>query len=146
MGLPIDLVGIQDLRIPVQITSKIKIPAKVSIFVSLEDKKARGIHMSRLYLVLHEYFSKHIVSFSGLKKTLNQSIKGQKGISASGRILLRASWPVLKKALKSSIKGWREYPFHIEVNYSKKQNSWTYTAGAEILYSSTCPCSASLVP
>ena len=44
MGLPIDLVGIQDIRIPVQLSSKIKVPAKVSIFVSLEDKNVRGIH------------------------------------------------------------------------------------------------------
>lgn len=144
MGLPIDLVGIQDIRMPVQLTSKVRVPAKVSILVSLEDKNTRGIHMSRLYLILHEYFSKNVVSFSGLKQALNQSIKGQKGISESGRIRLSACWPVLKKALKSSIKGWREYPFHMEVNYSKEGNTWTYISGAEVLYSSTCPCSASL--
>lgn len=144
MGPPIDLVGIQDIKIPVQLSSKVKVSAKVSILVSLEDQNTRGIHMSRLYLILHDYFSKNIVSFSGLKKALSQSINGQKGISESGRIRLEAHWPVLKKALKSSIEGWREYPFHIEVNYSKKENSWTYIAGAEVLYSSTCPCSASL--
>ena len=100
--------------------------------------------MSRLYLLLHEYFSKNIVSFSGLKKALSQSIKGQKGISESGRLCLETHWPVLKKALKSSIKGWREYPVQMEVHYSKPENLWTYVAGAEVLYSSTCPCSASL--
>ena len=144
MGLPIDLVGIQNIKMPVQLTSQIQVPARVSILVSLEDKNTRGIHMSRLYLILHEYFSKNVVSFSGLKKALSQSIRGQKGISESGRIHLESHWPILKKALKSSIKGWREYPFHMEINYSKKENAWTYIAGAEVLYSSTCPCSASL--
>ena len=143
-ALPIDLVGIQDLKIPVRLTPKITTSANLSVLVSLEDQNTRGIHMSRLYLILHKYFSKNIVSFSGLKKVLSQVIKGQKGISESGRIRLEANWPVLRKALKSSLSGWREYPFYLELNYLKKEDSFTYIAGGEVLYSSTCPCSASL--
>ena len=140
----IDLVGIKDLKIPVRLTSKLSIPANLSILVSLKDKKVRGIHMSRMYLGLHDYFSKNIVQFSGLKKVLTQVIKDQGGISESGRIQLKSNWPVLRKALKSSIQGWREYPFYFEVNYSKKEKTFNYTVGGEVLYSSTCPCSASL--
>ena len=144
LNLPVDLVGLQDLKIPVKLTPKIKVGGCLSILVSLEDKNTRGIHMSRLYLGLHEYFSKNTVSFLGLKNSLVKIIKNQKGISQSGRIRLEANWPVLRKALKSSLIGWREYPFYFEVNYSKKDNSFKYTAGGEVLYSSTCPCSASL--
>ena len=143
-SLPIDLVGIQDLKLPVRLTTKITSSAHLSILVSLEDKNTRGIHMSRLYLSLHDYFSKNIVSFSGLKKVLIKAIKSQKGTSYSGRIRLESRWPVLRNALKSSLSGWREYPFFFELSYLEKENSFQYIAGGEVLYSSTCPCSASL--
>ena len=100
--------------------------------------------MSRLYLSLHEHFSKDVLSFSGLKKVLIKAIKSQKGVSKSGRICLESKWPVLRKALKSSVSGWREYPFYFELTYSQKEDSFGYIAGGEVLYSSTCPCSASL--
>ena len=100
--------------------------------------------MSRLYLSLHDYFSKNIVSFSGLKKVLISAIKSQKGHSCSGRIRLESNWPTLRKALKSSLSGWREYPFYFEVSYLKKDDSFKYIVGGDVLYSSTCPCSASL--
>lgn len=146
LGQRIDLVGIRDLRLPVQLSKKLKVSARLSLWVSLKDESARGIHMSRLYLSLHEYFAKHVVSFSGLKRLLLKGVKSQGGISDSGRLRLESGLPVLRKALKSSISGWREYPFHFEVNYNSKESpsSFEYIAGGEILYSSTCPCSASL--
>ncbi len=143
-GLPIDLVGIQDLKLPVRLSPKITASASLSVLVSLEDKQVRGIHMSRLYLSLHDYFSKSVVSFSGLKKILISAIKSQQGNSLSGRIRLKSKWPILRKALKSSLSGWREYPFYFELSYLKSANSFKYVAGGEVLYSSTCPCSASL--
>ena len=143
-GQSIDLVGLRDLQIPVRLTKKITASANLSIFVSLEDKKTRGIHMSRLYLCLHESLSKNIANFSSLKKILLSAIKSQKNSSHSGKIHLESRWPVLRKALKSSLSGWREYPFFFELSYSKKQDSFKYIAGGEVLYSSTCPCSASL--
>ena len=143
-SLPIDLVGIKNLSLPIQLSSKIKVSANVSILVSLEDKNTRGIHMSRLYLILHEYFSKNIVEIYGLKKVLIKVIKSQKKLSNSGRIRLESNWPVLRKALKSSFSGWREYPFYFELDHVKKEGSFKYTIGGEVLYSSTCPCSASL--
>ena len=73
-----------------------------------------------------------------------KAIQSQKEDSGSGRIKLSVNWPVLRKALKSSVKGWRDYPVYFQVNYSKKKNSFEYIAGGKVLYSSTCPCSASL--
>lgn len=142
--LPVDLVGIHDLEMPVQLADEIKRKAKLSILVSLEDQKHRGIHMSRLYSCLHDYFSNNIVSLSGMKKLLLSAIQSQKGISYSGRIRLESEWPVIRKSLKSRLSGWREYPFYFEINYLKKEDSFQYMVGGEVLYSSTCPCSASL--
>ena len=142
--LPIDLVGLQDLRLPVRLTDKLTALAKVTLLVSLDNKKQRGIHMSRLYLTLFEEFSKKTISFSSLKTALQKAIKSQKGDSSSGQIKLSVDWLALRKALKSSIKGWRNYPIYFQVDYSKKENSFSYIAGGEVVYSSTCPCSTSL--
>ena len=84
-NLPIDSVGIQGLKMPIHLTSQITNLATISLFVSLDDKTTRGIHMSRLYLILHEYFSKNTLSFLSLKKILLKAIKAQKGISKSGK-------------------------------------------------------------
>ena len=140
---PIDLVGLKDVELPVQLTSKIQNSAQVSLQVSLDNPLNRGIHMSRLYLLLHENFSKKPITFSLLKKTLIQGIKSQKGDSSSGSLSLKSKWPVLRKALKSSLKGWREYPFYLEVHHHSKKKT-EFIVGGEVLYSSTCPCSSSL--
>ena len=141
---PVDLVGLYGLRMPVRLNPEVTVSACLDAHVSLSDRTARGIHMSRLYLSLHEHFAQNTVSFSGLKKLLTNMIQSQKDISDSGRLKLSAHWPVLRKALKSQISGWREYPFFYEVDYSAKTDSFKYIMGGEILYSSTCPCSASL--
>jgi len=142
--IPIDLVGLKDVELPVKLTNKIQNSAQVSLQVSLDNPLNRGIHMSRLYLLLHKNFSKEPIHFSLLKKSLWQGIQSQNGDSGSGRLSVKSRWPVLRKALKSSLKGWREYPFYFEVGYSAKKKQFEFVAGAEVLYSSTCPCSASL--
>ena len=142
--LPIDLVGLKDVEMPVKLTNKIQNSAKISLQVSLDSPLNRGVHMSRLYLLLHDNFSKKPISFSLLKKSLSQGIKSQKGASSSGHISVKSRWPVLRKALKSSLQGWREYPFYFDVLYSSKKKKFEFIVGGEILYSSTCPCSTSL--
>lgn len=143
-NLSIDLVGLRQVKIPIRLNSKFQNSAELSLLISLDSKKNRGIHMSRLYFILHEQLSKNKLSFSVLKNILQKSIQSQKGLSSSGRIQLKSHWPVLKPALKSSLKGWREYPFYYEIQYFKKTKKWSYIAGTEVLYSSTCPCSALL--
>ncbi|MBC6415199.1 MAG: GTP cyclohydrolase I FolE2 [Bdellovibrionales bacterium] len=142
--LAIDSVGLQNVKIPVKLNTRIQNSADVSLFVSLDSPFNRGIHMSRLYLILHEHFSKKPLSFSLLKTALIKGIKSQKGISSSGSLQIKTKWPILRKALKSPLTGWREYPYHLEVNYSAKTKQFEFLASSEVLYSSTCPCSSSL--
>ena len=144
LNLPIDWVGLRNVKFPIQLNSKLKNSADISFLISLDNGKTRGIHMSRLYLILHDAFSKNSLSFSVMEKALMEGIKSQDGNSGSGKIRIQSQWPILRKALKSHFKGWREYPFFFEINYSKKSKTFEWIAGAEVLYSSTCPCSASL--
>ena len=140
-SVPIDFSGIQDLQIPVQITKSLQVQAKVNLFVSL-DASQRGIHMSRMYQAFHQFCMKEVLSFEGLKRLLLKIVREQKETSQSGRIRVSAQWPVERKALISAASGWRYYPFFYEVTY--KESSFDFILGGEILYSSTCPCSAAL--
>ena len=141
---PIDLVGIQGLKMPVRLTDKLTVPSVLEAAVSLDDPKTRGIHMSRMYLTLHDFFSRKVADFAGLKKILLKIIRDQGGISQSGRLRLASEWPVQRKSLKSSARGWRVYPFFAEVSFFKTDSQFQFVMGGEALYSSTCPCSASL--
>ena len=140
-SVPIDFSGIQDLQVPVRLTESLRVPAKVNLFVSL-DASQRGIHMSRMYQAFHQFASEEVLSLEGLKQFLLKIIQEQKGTSQSGRVRVSAEWPVERKALKSSSSGWRYYPFFYEVTC--KTDSFDFILGGEILYSSTCPCSAAL--
>ena len=144
-NLFIDLVGIKQLEIPVRLKKDLTVPSQIDIYVSL-DKDRRGLHMSRLYLSLHDFFSKNTLSFSNLKKILLKVVKDQEIQKQKGKIRVSAKWPVKRKALKSSSEGWRYYPVFFEVNYdkSREKNPFEEILGGEVLYSSTCPCSASL--
>ena len=140
-SLPIDYVGISDLQIPIRINKETTVEACVSVFVSL-DKAHRGIHMSRIYLALHEFFKKNQLSFENLEKSLLQIINEQGALSDSGKLQISFNLPVQKPTLKSSFSGWRYYPLSFEVSF--KNQSWQRILSGDITYSSTCPCSAAL--
>ena len=140
-SVPIDFSGIQDLQAPVQITKSLQVRARVNLFVSL-DASQRGIHMSRMYQAFHQFCSKEVLSFEGLKQLLLKIVREQKESSQSGRIRVSSEWPVERTALISGASGWRYYPFFYEVTY--REDSFDFVLGGEILYSSTCPCSAAL--
>ena len=144
-SLPIDFVGIRNLEMPVCLKEGLhQVPAVIDIFVSLDDPKARGIHMSRIYRSLHDFFEKETLSFSAMEKVLKEIIGRQEKISHSGRLKISAKWPKNTKALKSALSGWRYHPFFYQTEFQEKQNITDYILGGEVLYSSTCPCSASL--
>lgn len=144
-SFPIDFVGIQNLEMPIRLTDNShQVPAVIDVFVSLNDPKARGVHMSRIYESLHSFFEKKAVSFSSLETVLKEIINRQKKISQNGRLKVSAKWPKNTKALKSTLSGWRYYPFFYQTEFQGKENITRYILGGEVLYSSTCPCSASL--
>ena len=155
-------VGLEGVELPLRVQwgSQVQqVIAKMDVFVSLDHPLMKGIHMSRLYLSLYEFSQKKILTLSSLEKLLSQCIASQKGISSGGRII--ASWKGAfeKKALKSSYKGWHTYPCSYEVTYPQndsyqrslikkhKRNPRIKAKkflNIQVLYSSTCPCSAAL--
>ena len=142
-SLPIDLVGIQGLEIPIHLKGlKGPVPASVDAAVSLEDPQVRGVHMSRMSKTLHDRFRISPLSFKLLSASLKEIISRQGKPSLRGRIHVSAKQPVLRKALKSALKGWRYYPFFYQAVWDGKK--FNYVLGGSVVYSSTCPCSAAL--
>ncbi len=142
----IDKVGIEDLEMPVRIQNGRRLsslPAHISALVSLNEAQ-RGIHMSRIYLKLHDFLAQNTLNLKNMTKLLSLMIQSQKGLSKTAYLRLDWKWPVKRKALKSdSLTGWRSYPVFYEGRL-EEQKKPDLIMGFKITYSSTCPCSASL--
>ncbi len=147
VGGLIDRVGIEDLEIPVQVregSQTLQLQSKVTAMVSLDNAYMRGIHMSRIYLTLHDFLGKQMLDLKTVKVLLNELVKSQKGISKKAYLKFEWQWPVKRKALKTeTLEGWRYYPVFYEGRLLEDGRE-ELIIGARITYSSTCPCSASL--
>lgn len=142
----LDRVGMKSIECPVQfeVNSKLSvIPAKVDAYVSLDKADAKGIHMSRLFLNVTEALENNVLNFVLLEKLLAQILDTHKGISKSAEIKVHFELPVKRKALLSSEHGWRQYPISF-ISRLNSDGTFTRRYKIEILYSSTCPCSAAL--
>ena len=147
IGGVIDQVGIEDLEIPIKVqqgSEILQLQSRVKAMVSLDDENMRGIHMSRIYLALHDFLEKEIFTLNGIKELLQQLVNSQRGVAKRAYLKFDWQWPVKRKALKTdSLEGWRCYPVFYEGRYLEKENI-ELIMGMQITYSSTCPCSASL--
>ncbi|GMM85011.1 GTP cyclohydrolase FolE2 [Pseudoalteromonas sp. MTN2-4] len=137
-------VGMENIAVPLLIEAdknRISVTAQSDLFVSL-DSDAKGIHMSRLYLLLNEYIAGQVLDEHTLAKMMDAMLSSQKGLSQQARLNLKFELPLLKPALLSNNSGYNAYPIEIEVVQS--QQSRQIHVSLTIPYSSTCPCSAAL--
>ncbi len=118
------------------------VPSHINAYVSIDDNKAKGIHMSRLYIILREALKEATFDESLVKNVLSQFVKSQEGLSESSSVEFKFNYLVKRKALKSEQEGWREYPIVIKGVQNKGQVQ--IFCQLDIAYSSTCPCSAAL--
>jgi GTP cyclohydrolase I len=145
---PIDKVGMSGVEIPVQLKSSgsktFIIPARADAFVSLDQENVKGIHMSRLYLLLQEKMESEILSFSLLEEITKAFVDSHKDLSSKSYIKITFDFMTKRPALLSEKSGWRSYPVTLEASYDSKKNECNFKMGITITYSSTCPCSAAL--
>ncbi len=144
----LDRVGMSNVEMPIKLKIRpmgtMVIPAKCDVFVNLIDSKSKGIHMSRLYLSLQEALMNEELNLSSLEQLLNHFVVDQEGISNESSLRFSFNLPVQRKALVSNQKGWRQYPVWVKAALNQKTGVVNFTLGGEVLYSSTCPCSAAL--
>lgn len=121
-----------------------QIPLLASAFVSLDQTDTRGIHMSRLYRLLTEKISETNLNEINWSELAKSFVDSQSGLSQKSEIKIAGQLPLWRSSLVSKEKGQRLYPFTMICNFNSVKNESTFEVAFEVLYSSTCPCSASL--
>ena len=141
----LDWVGMSDIHQPILVRDgqdSHKAQARVQVYVDLNDAHAKGIHMSRLYLLLDEHARTRPLSVSGLKLLLGSLHSSHVDLSDKAFIQFEFDYELRQTALISNNSGWASYPVTVKGTLDKGEMH--LEIGVEILYSSTCPCSAAL--
>lgn len=121
-----------------------QLPAIANIFVNLKNPTAKGIHMSRVYLLVTQAFESGNLKISAIKDLLKNMVDSQDGVSDKAKVVLEFQLPVKRKALMSDLSGLRHYPVRLEWEFKAETGEITQILDFKVLYSSTCPCSAAL--
>ena len=141
----LDWVGMSNIEMPIMLASKDEadqmISAYVDAYVNLNEPQAKGIHMSRLHLIINQLASVRCDQGT-VKKLLDDIVTSQSGIGHASRIRLSFDLLLNKPALLSGESGYQTYP--IVIDAQKKPQGYQFQFELTIPYSSTCPCSASL--
>lgn len=119
-----------------------QLPARASAFVDLIDPTARGIHMSRLFLLLDTHLQQAELSPQGIASLLRSFLRSHEQLSESASVRIEFDWLVRRRALRSDNSGWRSYP--VAVRGRLDETGLSVELELSLQYSSTCPCSAAL--
>jgi GTP cyclohydrolase I len=142
----LDWVGMSNIEIPIMVASKGEtermVSAHVDAFVNLKEPEAKGIHMSRLYLLLDELSSSDILNYKSLVTLLKGFISSHQELSDNAKVQFRFDYHLRRKSLISGKLGWKAYPVILTGLLSKGVLS--VELAIDVRYSSTCPCSAAL--
>ncbi|TMU18139.1 GTP cyclohydrolase I FolE2 [Halomonas sp. ATBC28] len=133
-------VGMEGITLPVQLGTR-SVTAKLDAGVSLDEAKARGIHMSRLYLALAP-LEEAPLTLSTVKEILRAFLTSQEGLSKQAHLNVEGELPLKREALISPLAGWKSYPFTLRCQLTP--DGFQAELGLTVGYSSTCPCSAAL--
>ena len=142
----LDWVGMNDIEVPVRIEddrgNTIQSTAIVTAYVNLVNPEEKGIHMSRLYLHLDQAFRDRTLSPATLRQILRSFLDSHDGLSNRALVRVDFDYVVRRPALASDNEGWRRYP--VSMIGIMEDQEFNLEMGLEVLYSSTCPCSAAL--
>jgi GTP cyclohydrolase I len=142
----LDWVGMSNIEMPIMLDSKDQsarmVSAFVDAFVNLNDAKAKGIHMSRLYLLLDELSTNHVLNYQTLVTLLDGFISSHQDLSDNAKVCFHFDYHLRRKSLVSGKQGWKAYPTTITGRLNNGE--LTIELAINVKYSSTCPCSAAL--
>ncbi len=142
----LDWVGMDGIDLPVRYIDArgepLTAPARVSVQVDLADKRARGIHMSRLYLLLEDTLASQTLTPSMLCSLLHALLESHKDLSTCVRLRIEYAHLLKRPALVSANAGWKSYPVLVEA--SLLDGHFAVQLGCDVQYSSTCPASLAL--
>jgi GTP cyclohydrolase I len=146
LGGTLDWVGMDGIEMPVCFNAGDgdvqRSSARVGAFVNLVRTDQRGIHMSRLYLLLDEYLGAKAIDAAMLENLLRAFLASHADLADRARVSIRFDQLVRRPALRSANSGWRAYP--VSIAASLDADGFHLELGTEVVYSSTCPASAAL--
>jgi GTP cyclohydrolase IB len=141
----LDWVGMSDIHQPILLRDggeEQRVQANVQVYVDLNDPHAKGIHMSRLYLLLDEHARTRPLSVAGMKMLLAALHGSHQDLSTRAFVQFDFDYEVRQPALLSDNAGWASYPVSLKGTWI--DGEMQIELGVRVTYSSTCPCSAAL--
>jgi len=144
-------VGMSGIELPILIkqaqtdgktTQEIRLSSQAQAYVSLDVPESKGIHMSRLYLLLDEMATQEALSPERIKQILDLFIESHKELSANAFLEFKFDYYERRRSLKSDNSGWKHYPTTLRGEL--RNGKFECELSIEVPYSSTCPCSAAL--
>ena len=143
---PLDRVGMAGVELAIRRTGAdgvtLRTPARAEATVSLDDPDAKGIHMSRLFLLAQDVFDRRDLTPAAAAEAVTGFVTSHAAISHTAQLAVAFEHLVKRPALLSSLAGWRSYPVRIQAAGGPR--GMTHTLAVRVSYSSTCPCSAAL--
>jgi len=119
-----------------------QVSATVTAYVNLNNPEVRGIHMSRLYLLLMQYAETQSLSPASLRTFIDSLLNSHTDISDQAYVEIAFNHLIKQPALVSNNSGWKAYP--VKVITLLKEKKVQQELRVSVPYSSTCPCSAAL--
>lgn len=141
----LDWVGMANVHQPFRLREnglEIRVHGNAHVFVDLADPEAKGIHMSRLYLLLQRYAADEVLSVASLRRILEELRISHEELSTRALLEVGFDHFVRRQALKSDNEGWSSYPVRVRAQWL--DGAPRVELSVAVTYSSTCPCSAAL--
>lgn len=139
-SLPLDWVGMCGIALPLCLGDQ-HCNATADAGVDLADGRSRGIHMSRLYLAL-AVLKREPLTVPLIHRVLQQFRDSHEGLSSQAHLTLHFDVLLERPALISTESGYKRYPLKVDAILSDEM--FHVELNAQVVYSSTCPCSAAL--
>ena len=142
----LEWVGMGEIEVPISLNSPdgrtVQSGARVTAYVNLTRPEARGIHMSRLYLHVDKSLSNEPLTPCSLRRLLKDFLDSHAELSDHALVRIRFDHLVRRRALVSDNSGWKSYP--VMLTALMDRGHFSLELACEVVYSSTCPCSAAL--
>lgn len=144
-------VGMSGIELPILVnqaqidgatTNEIRMSSQAQAYVSLDVPESKGIHMSRLYLLLDEMATQEALNPARIKQILDRFIESHQTLSANAFVEFKFDYYERRRSLKSDNSGWKHYPTTLRGEI--RDGHFQCELSIEVPYSSTCPCSAAL--
>ncbi len=141
----LDWVGMSQIELPILLAQAgvepVRSLARVQAYVNLIDPQSKGIHMSRLYLML-DRASSQAVTPTSMSAMLSEFVQSHTGLSNAAFVEYKFDYYERRGSLISGNSGWKNYPCLIRGHLN--DGDLRLELQVEVPYSSTCPCSAAL--